>query len=1098
MTAPSSLPPLLRWLSSFLVALVVLGPGALQAEDSLPAEDLSLSPGASLEREIGGGETRSFNLRLEAGTFVFLEIPQRGLSLSSTLLPPDGSTAVAAGAGGKLLESHLLAAVSGREGTYRLNVAVQGSRSRRGKLVVRVLAVRPAGAGDEARVRGAQALTQARLLFDQEDATSQVEGLLQKSLAAWQEAADSRGEVEALLQEADLRSEQADLPGALSWAQKALDRSRQSGFSEGAARAFYMLGFCSHQQARYEEAEGFYRNSLESWKQTGGTYEQAFVLQALGNSYFLDKKDLEQARETFEQALSLSEAAGDAGLRARAMSGIGAYHYQQYRLGKAREIWEQALELSREGEDQEAEASLDQNLAAVYQNQGQLQKALDLFTRVVERIPPKESGMKRYNMGNLYLELGNPERALDNYKLSLQAFQAKADAEYTANARIGLGWALQRLGKPEEALAEYERARQGLPRESWNVLHSIGLAQVTLGQRGPGLESLSRALELARSNGDRSREAATLLSLGTAHARLGQPEKALEHLGEAVRIGREIGYQSAVAFALLQRAELYQSRGQLKEGLADIESALDVIESTRRNIPGDQLRIGFSAAKRSFYDLDVGLLMQLDRLQPGAGYRNRAFETSERARARGLLDLLAEGKIDVRQGFDPDLVRQEDEISDRISLLQGQLRSKGIQQERLQKILAEIKDLEERRNEVELNIQARNKRYAEVRYPVPLRLEEIQRRVLDEHTVLLEYVLGSASSVLFAVTRDRIETYQLPASSEIARQVRRLREAVEKESPFKRKEYLEAAFQLYQALVSPAAEVLKGKDALLIVPDGALYYMPFEALLMESAGDQRNQDLHYLLKAYSVAYIPSASVLAGLREPRQEPAVANRMQIAAFAPFASAGEAQAFQGTGSGQGSSPDLTRWSFAALPGSRKEVQEIANLYPGQTLSFFGDQADEEIVTHDPAVATARRLHFATHAQIDEAHPESSALVLAQRPGDDGLLETREIFNLRLSAELAVLSACQTGMGKEVTGEGLVGLTRAFFYAGVPSLVVSLWNVVDGSTPGLMLDFYRNQDRLHDKAKALQAAKLTMIARGTFAHPSYWAPFILLGEPR
>jgi CHAT domain-containing protein len=122
----------------------------------------------------------------------------------------------------------------------------------------------------------------------------------------------------------------------------------------------------------------------------------------------------------------------------------------------------------------------------------------------------------------------------------------------------------------------------------------------------------------------------------------------------------------------------------------------------------------------------------------------------------------------------------------------------------------------------------------------------------------------------------------------------------------------------------------------------------------------------------------------------------------------------------------------------------------------------------------------------------------VLAQRPGEDGLLETREIFNLKLSADLAVLSACQTGMGKEVTGEGLVGLTRAFFYAGVPSLVVSLWNVVDGSTPGLMLDFYRNQDRLHNKAKALQAAKLTMIARGTFAHPSYWAPFILLGEPR
>ncbi len=153
---------------------------------------------------------------------------------------------------------------------------------------------------------------------------------------------------------------------------------------------------------------------------------------------------------------------------------------------------------------------------------------------------------------------------------------------------------------------------------------------------------------------------------------------------------------------------------------------------------------------------------------------------------------------------------------------------------------------------------------------------------------------------------------------------------------------------------------------------------------------------------------------------------------------------------------------------------------------------------MTRDKGVAGARRLHFATHAQIDERHPEDSALVLAEHPGEDGLLQAREIFNLKLSADLAVLSACQTALGKEVTGEGLIGLSRAFFYAGVPSLVVSLWNVVDSPTPELMLDFYRNLDRPQDKAAALQTAKLAMIGRGAYAHPSYWAPFILLGEPR
>jgi CHAT domain-containing protein len=149
---------------------------------------------------------------------------------------------------------------------------------------------------------------------------------------------------------------------------------------------------------------------------------------------------------------------------------------------------------------------------------------------------------------------------------------------------------------------------------------------------------------------------------------------------------------------------------------------------------------------------------------------------------------------------------------------------------------------------------------------------------------------------------------------------------------------------------------------------------------------------------------------------------------------------------------------------------------------------------------VAAARRLHFATHASLDERHPEYSALVLAvQNDGiDDGLLQMHEIFNLKLSADLAVLSACETGLGKEVTGEGLIGLTRAFFYAGVPSLVVSLWNVVDGPTPEFMLDFYKELDRRGNKAQALRSAKLAMIARGGYAHPAYWAPFILLGEPR
>jgi CHAT domain-containing protein len=168
---------------------------------------------------------------------------------------------------------------------------------------------------------------------------------------------------------------------------------------------------------------------------------------------------------------------------------------------------------------------------------------------------------------------------------------------------------------------------------------------------------------------------------------------------------------------------------------------------------------------------------------------------------------------------------------------------------------------------------------------------------------------------------------------------------------------------------------------------------------------------------------------------------------------------------------------------------------------MELFGAEATEESVKRNPAVASARRLHFATHAQLDERYPEFSSLILARSPNsqEDGYLRVQEIFNLKLNADLVVLSACETALGKEVTGEGLIGLTRAFFYAGAPSLVVSLWNVIDAPTPDLMLDFYRQMDSLHDKSRALQNAKLDLISKGPrYAHPSFWAPFVLIGEPK
>jgi CHAT domain-containing protein/Tfp pilus assembly protein PilF len=1033
-------------------------------EVNLPAE-----PGATVERAIKPGERQAFRLRLGADSFVLLEISQRTVSLASRVLDSAGEE-VAAGEGTDGPGTQLLALLSGHGGVYRLEVIPHGSPGLSSRYRATVRQSRPAAGDDKVRVEAAQALTEGRRLMAKQ--SPEALGRFKAALASWQATGDARGEVAALGDVASYWGSRGNQRAALDWSQKALGRARQSGSGDLEAWTLTDMGFWSRKLAKYDQAAEFYRQSLQAWQRVGGPWEQAYVLQGLGNVYH-EKEDPVAELQTFQRALPLAVASGDIAQQALALAGVGSGHYYQFRPGEAREAWEKALVLSREAGETQAEAFVEQNLAALYSNQGQFQRALELFNRAVAQVPSAGAGSIRLNLGNLYFELGNPEKALENYELARAAFAGVGPVSAEVNALIGIGRTRQRLGDPRAALGEYEKAGRLSPEEP-SVHYSTGLALLALNDPRQALPALERALALAREKKSRTRETASLFALGTAHARLGQPALAAECLGQAIARGNEIEYTSVVALSLLGRAQLRRDQGLLAEALADARQALGIVESTRRNIAADQLRIGFSAARRTYYDLEMDLLMRL-------GRKAEALNVSESARARGLLDLLAEGRIDVSQGLDPDLRRREEDLADQVSQIQRKLSATDVTPERAGELRGEFQKLDGQREQLDLEIRTRNKRYAGVRYPVPLTLPEIQTRLLDDRTALLEYSLGDSRSTLFVITRKGMSTYDLPPGKELSGQVRRLRAALDQESLLTQKDYLESAFQLYTELLAPAARELAGKSNLLVAPDAALYYIPFEALLTEAAGDRSYRDLPYLLRRYSIAYIPSASVLDGLREPRPVSPAANRLRAVVFAPFALSGSKD-------------------FGRLRASEREARGIAGLYPQSALSFLGQDATVDAVTRNPAVATARRLHFATHAKIDEGYPESSALILAARPGsrEDGLLQVPKIFNLKLAADLAVLSACQTALGREVTGEGLVGLTRAFFYAGVPSLVVSLWNVTDGPTPDLMLDFYRNLDRQQEKAKALQSAKLSMIARGAYSHPSYWAPFILLGEPR
>ncbi|MGB9180858.1 MAG: CHAT domain-containing protein, partial [Pyrinomonadaceae bacterium] len=456
-------------------------------------------------------------------------------------------------------------------------------------------------------------------------------------------------------------------------------------------------------------------------------------------------------------------------------------------------------------------------------------------------------------------------------------------------------------------------------------------------------------------------------------------------------------------------------------------------------------------------------------------------------------------------------------------------------------IAKEIEDLTTEYEQVQAQIRLKSPRYAALTQPQPLSLKEIQTKVLDRDTLLLEYALGKERSYLWAVTTDSLQSFELPARVEIERAARRAYELltarnrrVSGETTEQKRarvaqsdaEYLAAISSLSRMLLGPLASQL-GRKRLLIVSDGALQFIPFTALPSPAAaGDARSGQKPPLIVEHEIVSLPSASTLVALRrETEERQAAAKTIAVIADPVFEPTDERvmalakksvvaplskRTFSPTSSllkdvqraledtnETGLPQHLTR-----LLGTSREAQEIASLVAPQERLLALDFTANRALAMSPELSRYRILHFATHAFINSVHPELSGIVLSlvneQGQTQDGFLRVHEIFNLKLPADLVVLSACRTGLGKEVKGEGLVGMTRGFMYAGTPRVVVSLWSLSDRPTAELMTRFYRKMlgvERLSPSA-ALRAAQIEMWKEKRWEAAYFWAAFTLQGE--
>ncbi|HAT12587.1 MAG TPA: hypothetical protein DCS91_02360, partial [Microcoleaceae bacterium UBA11344] len=536
----------------------------------------------------------------------------------------------------------------------------------------------------------------------------------------------------------------------------------------------------------------------------------------------------------------------------------------------------------------------------------------------------------------------------------------------------------------------------------------------------------------------------------------------------------------------------------------------------RTKIASPELRTSYFATVQNYYEFYIDLLMQLHKTHPKSGYDIKALEASERSRARSLLELLQETHANIREGISPDLLQQERSVQQQLNAIEKQriqeLSRPNPNQTKVDEIDKQRLALLQQYQQIQTQIRTASPRYAALTQPQPLTLPEIQKQILDENTILLQYSLGQYRSYLWVVTSTKLTSYELPKRAEIETAARNFRTAIT--SPIYRnipQKTAQASANLGQLILQPAAAQL-GDKRLLIVPDGVLHYTPFPALtIFQTAGQNANIPL---IAQHEIITLPSASTLASLRQnygDRKPPS--QTLAILADPVFSITDErikgkltqetTEKLESNNLGLNRSlraSDLA-WPPDRLPFTRQEAQTILSLFPSDSSSQKFDFDASRTTATDGNLANYQIIHFATHGIANSQNPELSGIVMSMVDDKgnllNGFLRLTDIFNLKLSANLVVLSACQTGMGQNIKGEGMVGLTRGFMYAGAQRVAVSLWSVDDEGTSVLMQKFY--QKMLQQKlapAAALRAAQLEMMEQEKWKSPYYWAAFTLQGE--
>jgi CHAT domain-containing protein/Tfp pilus assembly protein PilF len=795
----------------------------------------------------------------------------------------------------------------------------------------------------------------------------------------------------------------------------------------------------------------------------------------------------QKALEPYRKALALARDTKDQDLQSNVLLKIGSVYDSLNEYPEALENKRESLRIARRSRNRERIVNALGDIGTTYGMRGRYGEALKYFEASLRasRVP-EDNSSRAYaftNIGHVYEETGKDAAALERYQEALTLLQDLNDEYGQQTVLIGMGAVSKNLEKYDDALKFYDQALK-IAREKTkdpislgNVLNNIGEVYRATGKFDEAMEKYKESLEVSKNN--LATTVIVLTNMGIVYFEQKKYDEALSKYREAAKLSED-NEQIITAFRSRYNIGVLLSRqNRCKEAVDEFRKAIGYIETVRSLTDEPFLKIGF-------LDLYVNVYAELATcLFDLKGDKSEIFKLSEQSKARTLVDLLQGSSVNVREVMTLSDRKTELRLTRAIVALSEEindLRTRPNHEKDLRQLEQKLGQAQRSHDDFRQRLFVTRAKVRAVRpdfNPVTLKLLNETVFAAEPDLCLLSYLVGERT-LLLAITRGdtasspaNVSVYLLPGDPEIADRVNELRLRYSNPSGV----YKKLSQDLYKTLLGPAETLFADKKHLVIIPNKVLSMLPFHALT--------NSDGQALIKSHTVSYAPSATALMEMwKVSRHRGATARRRQMFAV-----------------GRSTFPDHAQFRDAPLPFAKEQSEAVAQLFGVSPLTDA--KATESKVK--AGMQSGQYLYLATHGIFNETDPLWSAILLGKDKGEDGFLYAREIVDMDLSADLVVLSSCDSGLTHPEGGEGILGMTWSLFTAGAKSSIVTQWKIFDDSTTSLMVDFFsqlkkvrNDRRRAPTKAEALRQAQLKMMESGKYEHPYYWAPFVLFGDWR